>query len=229
MSARSPMRGQPTAAVITVAVIHTNLLVNAGLRRIIEHQQDFRVIAECGDVRMAVEIVRSRGPRILIMGLHDVESISMLSLLRCASPNTLIALVADGAMDDHIPAQLVAAGAVAIIDQPQKAEVLINALRLIADGRTIVLPVALRSSIVSVLENSAVLDQASISAVDRLSERETEILGYLALGFSNVKIAQTLMLSEHTVKSHIKRVMQKLGCNNRGEAALTAFRSGLVQ
>lgn len=229
MTTTPPPGSVPGRSVVTVAVVHPNVLVSSGIRRILEFQSGFRVVAESADMRRAVTIAAEHRPRVLVMSAHSPDVIPTAHVLRKSFPATSIALVVDDALDTDAATRALAAGVSAVLDPPRQSDALIGALRLVADGRAVIMPAALRDALIARAGEVSEFDRESVTLVDRLSAREYEVLGHLACGLTNAKIAAAMSVSEHTVKSHIKRVLQKLRCDSRGAAALIAFRSGVVR
>ncbi|MEV6718020.1 response regulator transcription factor [Lentzea sp. NPDC051208] len=179
-------------------------------------------------MQRAFAVAVDHRPNVLVMSLRVPDLAQTTQLVRNTAPGTSIAIVIDDAVDTEAAMQALAAGASAILDPPRQPGALTSALRLIADGRTVIMPAALRDTMIGRVTDR-MLDPESIALVNLLSAREYEVLEHMARGLSNAKIAAALSVSEHTVKSHIKRVLQKLQCESRCAAALVAYRSGVVR
>jgi DNA-binding NarL/FixJ family response regulator len=225
----SPPSADGPGRLITVAIVHPDVLVSAGIRRILELRPDFRVVEDTAEVQRAVAVAAERRPRVMVMSLHSPGLPQAMHMLRRSGARTAVAIVADYTPDEDAALQALLAGVSAVLERPHHPEGLANALRVIADGRTVLLPAALLEALAGKARSAVRFDRESVALVDQLSPREYEVLGHLAYGLSNAEIAETLSVSEHTVKSHIKRVMSKLQCTNRCEAALVAYRSGVVR
>lgn len=224
----SPAMTGRASAMITVGVVHGNLLVSSGIRRILEQQNDFTVVAECDEMDAAVAMAVARRPRLIILGSKVQGLVQGVPLVRQAAAGSAIILVTDTRAENLNLSRLFSLGVSAVLEHPHSPDSLVNALRVVADGKNLILPSRCRDVLASTHEPSPPEDQVSIALVNNLSTRECEILCHIAYGMSNSRIAARLSISEHTVKSHIKRVINKLQCRNRGEAALIAFRSRLV-
>jgi DNA-binding NarL/FixJ family response regulator len=129
--------------------------------------------------------------------------------------------------DDGYVFAALEAGASGYLLKDAPADQLVSAIRVVASGESILAPAVTTRLVREVAARRR--DPESVAAVQRLSARETEVLGHVADGESNAEIAAALVLSEATVKTHVARILAKLGARDRVQAVVTAYRSGLAR
>jgi DNA-binding NarL/FixJ family response regulator len=216
---------------IRVVIVDDEQLVRAGLRLILEAEPDIEVIAEAGGGVEAVSLVERLDPDVVLMdiqmpGVNGIEATRrILALGREESSRVLILTTFD--LDEYVYESL-RAGASGFLLKRTPATELVNGIRVVAEGDALLAPSVTRR----LLEEFASTRPASAAdtrALEELTEREREVLGLVARGLSNGEIAQTLFLSEGTVKTHVKRIFAKLGVRDRASAVVFAYEAGLVE
>lgn len=211
---------------LSLLIVDDHAMFRDGLRLLLEHQADMTVVGEAGDGLSAVRMAGELAPAIILMDLHlpghsGIEAIRDIVARNPASRIIVLTMYRDDGLIDRA----IHAGAVGYILKDSRAVELLTAIRTVADGRVAIDPdVAAR---LVALYRSAVPDQEPGSAL-RLSPRETEILGLIADGLTNREIAETLFLSEQTVKNLLSSLFHKLGVHNRTEAVSMALRAGVL-
>jgi DNA-binding NarL/FixJ family response regulator len=212
---------------IRVLVADDQEMVRTGFRMILSADADIEVVADARDGREAVTTCRRYRPDVILMDIQMpvLDGLAATREIRTAAgrdPAIVILTTFDS--DDYL-FEALAAGASGFLLKHAPATDLIRAVHTVAAGDALLAPAVTRR----------VIDRArrargpdATEAVRRLSEREREVLRLMADGLSNKEIAQTLVVGEATVKTHVARVLQKLPARDRVQAVITAFRSGLV-
>lgn len=214
---------------IRVVVADDQALVRAGLRMILQAQPDIEVVGEAEDGAQAVTITREHDPDVVLMdirmpGVDGLEATQRLLHDSPPRPNILMLTTFD--TDEYVYRAL-RAGASGFLLKTAPPARLIEAVRTIAAGEALLAPTVTRRLIESFVRRpppgSAIPPQ-----LDALTEREVQVLTLAARGMPNLQIAQSLFLSEATVKSHINRIFAKLGIRDRVQAVVLAYETGLV-
>jgi len=201
---------------IAIVVADDHTVVRGGLRRLLDAEPDFAVVAEAGDVDSTIEAVAAHRPGVLVLDLHmpGGGSLPALPALRAASPGTAV-LVLTMQDDPGFAREAMQRGARGyVLKEAEEAE-LIQAVRAVAAGGTYLQPEI----------GARLLTDAPASP---LTQREREVLRLLALGHTNAQVAERLHLSVRTVETHRANLQGKLGVSGRAELVRHAFERGLV-
>jgi DNA-binding NarL/FixJ family response regulator len=226
------MSSTPPAVRIVVADDHQ--VVRAGFAGLLATQPDFTVLGTACDGAEAVAICRELRPDVVLMdvrmpGMDGIEATRQL----CGSagdsgfngPRVLILTTFD--LDEYVYDAL-CAGASGFLLKDVTAERLFDAVRVIAAGEALLAPTVTRRLISEFAQLRPKPDAPPVAALAALTPRETQVLRLVAEGLSNPEIAARLVVTEETVKSHVSRVLSKLGLRDRTQAVVTAYESGLV-
>ena len=208
------------AGVIEIVVADDHTVVRGGLRRLLEAEPDFSVVAEAGDVESTVAQVERFQPAVLVLDLHmpGGGSLPALPALRASSPSTSI-LVLTMQDDPGYAREAMQRGARGyLLKEAEEAE-LIQAVRTVADGGTY---------LQAELGARLLTDAAAAAPASPLTQREREVLRLLALGHTNAQVAERLHLSVRTVETHRANLQGKLGVSSRAELVRHALERGLV-
>jgi DNA-binding NarL/FixJ family response regulator len=202
-------------------------LVRTGLRMILSDVEDIAVVGEAANGREAVELASTTAPDVVVMDVRmpemdGIEATRLVSAL-AAPPRVLVLTTFD--LDDVVYEAL-QAGASGFLLKDAPEDRLCAAIRIIADGGSLFAPSVTRRLIEEFSRRSPAVEPAALGT---LTERETEVLVLVARGLSNAEIARELFVSENTVKTHVARVLMKLGLRDRVQAVVTAYESGLVR
>ncbi|MEU4233576.1 response regulator transcription factor [Nonomuraea sp. NPDC026600] len=229
MSAELPADGrlgaEPPAVRIAVADDHP--VVRNGFAELLDTQPDFEVVGTAADGAEAVRICRELSPDVVLMdvrmpGMDGIEATRRLTGSTTGGPRVLILTTFD--LDEYVYDAL-RAGASGFLLKDVTAERLFDAVRVIAAGEALLAPAVTRRLISRFAQLRPQPDAASTAA---LTPRETQVLRLIAEGLSNPEIAGRLTVTEETVKTHVSRVLSKLGLRDRTQAVVTAYETGLV-
>jgi DNA-binding NarL/FixJ family response regulator len=220
---------EPERTGIRVVLVDDQAMVRAGFRMILESEPDLTVVGEAADGRDAAELVARAKPHVVLMDVRmpHVDGIEATRRINEAidPPHVLILTTFD--LDDYVYAAL-RAGASGFLLKDAPAEQLVEAVRVIARGDALLAPSVTRRLIEEVARRPAV-DAATVAPGLRdLTDREREVLQLVARGLSNSEIAERLYLGDATVKTHVGRMLTKLGLRDRVQAVVIAYESGLV-
>ena len=207
------------AEAITIVIADDHEVVRAGLKMLLDAEQDFKVVSEAGDVAVTERRVAAYRPRVLVLdvNMRGGSSIPSIPRIRASAPQTNI-VVLTMQSDPELAREALRAGATGFVLKESAEAELIQAVRLAADGRTYLNP-----------ELGARLAAAppGEGRPDDLSSREVEVLRLIALGHTNAEIASLLYLSVRTVESHRAHIQQKTQRSTRAELVAYARENGL--
>jgi DNA-binding NarL/FixJ family response regulator len=217
--------------VIRVALVDDQAMVRQGLRMILESEPGITVVGEAADGRDALEMVPRARPAVVLMDVRmpRLDGIEACRLLRDAADGELpyVLMLTTFDLEDYVYAAL-RAGASGFLLKDAPAEQLVAAVEVVARGDALLAPQITRLLIEEVARRRAP-DPTAVPGLDRLTEREVEVLRLMARGMSNSEIAGQLYLGEATVKTHVGRVLGKLDARDRVQAVVAAYESGLVE
>jgi DNA-binding NarL/FixJ family response regulator len=210
---------------VRIVVADDQEVVRAGFAALLDTQPDLNVVATACDGAEAVRVCRDRHPDVVLMDVRmpemdGIEATRQLSADRGA-PRILMLTTFD--LDEHVYDAL-AAGASGFLLKDATAERLFDAVRVVAAGEALLAPSVTRR----LIGEFARLRRPAPTTLAELTPRETEVLQLVAEGLSNAEIAGRLVVGEETVKTHVSRVLRKLGLRDRAQAVVTAYESGLV-
>ncbi|MFI0371197.1 response regulator [Actinomadura sp. 1N219] len=212
---------------ITVLLVDDEPMVCAHLRTILGAADDVQVVGEAHDGAAGVEAVVRYRPHVVLMdlrmpGVDGLAAIERIAALR--SPPAVVALTTFDA--DEYVIRALRAGAAGFLLKSTPPEDLVKLVRVAADGHT-VMSAAATMRLLGTADARASDRDRTRALVGGLTGRETQVLACLGEGLSNAQIAGRLHLSEATVKGHVSRLLDKLGCANRTQAGLVARDAGL--
>jgi DNA-binding NarL/FixJ family response regulator len=215
---------------VRIVVADDHQVVRAGFAGLLETQPDFAVVGTAGDGAEAVRVCCELRPDVVLMdvrmpGMDGIEATRVLAGQDDGGPRVLILTTFD--LDEYVYDAL-CAGASGFLLKDVTAERLFDAVRVVAVGEALLAPTVTRRLI---SEFARLRPHAAAPLGDRLAAltpRETQVLLLVAEGLSNPEIAARLVVTEETVKTHVSRVLAKLGLRDRTQAVVTAYESGLV-
>jgi NarL family two-component system response regulator LiaR len=205
---------------IHVLIVDDHPIFREGLRRAIEQDPAFRVLAEAATGAEAIKLVRQLRPDVVLMDLNlpDQDGVSATAIMRRELPQTEV-VVLTGMLNPTAITQAMQAGANGYLYKDTRASEIRAAIEDAVEGR-----VHLSPRVTELLVNQ----MRPTGRQEPLTEREREVLQLLARGASNKEIMQALQIAESTVKAHVRSILSKLGVQSRTQAILVAMRLGLV-
>ncbi|MBM9464599.1 response regulator transcription factor [Aeromicrobium sp. YIM 150415] len=214
---------------IRVMVVDDQDLVRDGIAMIIDSQDDLRVVAQATDGHDAVETVRRVRCDVVLMDVRmpGLDGIGATEQIRALPDGPRVIVLTTFDLDEHVFSAL-RAGASGFLVKSSRAEQVAEAVRVVHRGDSVMAPSSTRRLIDHVLP-SLPGSSASLPELARLTEREREVLLEVATGASNAEIGARLYLSEATVKTHVGRLLTKLGVRDRVQLVVLAYEHGLVR
>lgn len=216
---------------IRVLLADDQALVRTGFKLILESEPDITVVAQAADGQQAVAAARAQGPDVVLMDiqmplLDGLEATRRI--LDQPHPTTRVLMLTTFERDDYI-FQALRAGASGFLLKTAPAEDLISAVRVVAQGEALLSPSVTRRVIAEFAHHPDPTTMSPAPALDTLTARELEVLKQVARGLSNAEIATQLVVSDTTVKTHVSRVLMKLGLRDRVQAVVLAYEHGLIR
>jgi len=211
---------------ITVLIVDDHAVVRKGVRAFLDAQTGLTVVGEAGSGEEAVAQAEEHAPDVVLMDLimPGVDGVEATRRVKKVSPRTQIIVLTSYHQDEHIfPA--IRAGALSYLLKDAEPEQLADAVRKAAVGEAVLHP-QVASRVVQELHGAR---QDTPNPFNALSDRELEVLRLIADGLSNHDIAERLVISEKTVKSHVSNILSKLHLADRTQAAVFAWREGVVR
>ena len=218
---------------ICILLVDDQALVRAGFRMILDAEAEMEVVGEAADGREAVDQVRSLRPDVVLMDIRMPELDGLEASRR---------ILADGVAGDEPPRILMLttfdldeyvyealrAGASGFLLKDTPPEQLVAAIQVVAAGDALLSPSITRRVISEFVKGNGPKPQAQFPRLADLTAREFEVLVLIARGLSNAEIAKSLFVSETTVKTHVARILMKLGLRDRVQAVVLAYEAGVV-
>jgi DNA-binding NarL/FixJ family response regulator len=203
--------------------------MRAGLRAVLSSASEIEVVGEASDGRDGAQQARTLRPDVVLMDVRmpELDGISATRELLAATPDVKVAILTTFEQDDYIFGAL-SAGASGFLLKRTRPEELIAAIHTIAAGESLLSP-SITRRVIERMAGEPLADSAAGKRLDELTPREREVLDLIARGLSNGEIAATLVIEESTVKTHVKRILMKLGLRDRVQAVIFAYESGLAR
>jgi DNA-binding NarL/FixJ family response regulator len=217
---------------VRVLIVDDQALVRAGFRMILESEPDVEIVGEASDGAEALEAAREFSPDVILMdirmpNLDGLEATRRLLEQPGDVPRVLMLTTFD--LDEYVYEAL-RAGASGFMLKDTPPEQLVDAIHVVARGDALLSPTITRRVIEEFIRRPpSTIPMTRPAKLDELTARELEVLGFMARGLSNAEIATDLFVSETTVKTHVARILMKLGLRDRVQAVVFAYESGLVQ
>ena len=215
---------------ITVLLVDDQALVRAGFRMILEIEPDMSVVGEAANGVQAVEMAGQLRPDVVLMDVRmpELDGIEATRrLLADGATRSRVVMLTTFDLDEYV-FEALQAGASGFLIKDVRPELLVAGIRAVHSGESLLAPSVTRRMIESFLDRPRAVDPSSRARLDALTAREQETLSLLARGLTNAEIAAELFVSETTVKTHVGRVLMKLGLRDRVHAVIYAYEAGLV-
>jgi DNA-binding NarL/FixJ family response regulator len=215
-------------AVIRVLIVDDDALMRAGLRGVLSSDAAIEVVGEAADGQDAVHGARRHAPDVVLMDVRmpAVDGIAATERLLAEAPAVRVLILTTFEQDDYIFGAL-RAGASGFLLKRTRPEELIAAIHTIAAGDSLLSP-SVTSRVIERMARQPVPDRSRDARLGELTPREREVLALIARGRSNGEIAAELVIEESTVKTHVKRVLLKLGARDRVQAVIFAYETGVA-
>jgi DNA-binding NarL/FixJ family response regulator len=213
---------------VRVLLVDDDDLMRAGLRSVLSSDETIEVVGEAGDGRVALGEVRKLRPDLVLMDIRmpDLDGIAATREVLAAEPDVKVVVLTTFEEDDYI-FEALGAGASGFLLKRTKPEELIAAIHTVANGDSLLSPSVTRR----VIDRMARQPVSALSGarLDDLTPREREVLELVGRGLSNREIAEAFVIEESTVKTHVKRILMKLGLRDRVQAVILAYETGLIR
>ena len=203
-------------------------MVREGFSALLDAQDDIEVVGAAGNGVEGVALARDVKPDVVLMDVRmpEMDGLTATRLLLDGSLETKVLVLTTFDLDDYVYEAL-QAGASGFLLKHAPARELLNAVRVVAAGEALLAP-SITKRLIEDFVKSRRTERVRPARLTVLTERETEILVLIAQGLSNAEIAAHLVLAEQTVKTHVSRVLTKLGLRDRAQAVIAAYETGLV-
>lgn len=210
---------------VRVLVVDDNDLLRAGLVTVLTSDPDLEVVGEAVDGPGGVALCRETQPDVVLMDVEmpGGDGLTATEALRIQAPDVRVLILTMFDLDDYVAAAL-RAGAAGFLLKTTPPRELVAAVKACAEGETRLGP----SVIARLVDSYVSRPHESVAEIADLTERELDVLRAMARGLSNSEIGRELYLAETTVKTHVARILSKLGVRDRVQAVVLAHRSGLV-
>ncbi|MGI5238177.1 response regulator [Dactylosporangium sp. CA-139066] len=216
---------------IKVLIVDDQAMVRQGFAALLAAQPDFTVVGDAADGEQGVSLARERAPDVVLMDIRMpvLDGLQATRRLLDVAPGLYrprVLMLTTFDLDDYV-FEALRAGASGFLLKDAPAAELVNAVRVVAAGEGLLAPSITRK----LIEQFAARPRAVAHRPDRLRDltpREVEVLRLIARGQSNAEIAESLVVAEQTVKTHVSRVLQKLDLRDRAQAVVFAYETGVV-
>ncbi len=214
---------------ITILVVDDEALLRGAFRTMLETEDDLEVVGEAADGREAIEQARLRKPDVVLMDVRmpEMDGIEATRRLLEHGPGPRVLILTTFDLDEYVY-EAMRAGASGFMLKNSPPDQLAAAIRTVAAGDALLAPTVTRRLIEEFVRRPRV-GTGEASELSELTERELGVLKLIARGHSNAEIAKLLIVSEATVRTHVNRILTKLGVRDRTQAAVRAYESGLVR
>lgn len=212
---------------ITIALVDDDALIREGLRMILEQADGLEVVASAENGQEAIRIATAYRPDVMLMDVRMpvVDGIEATRRITSVDDAPRVIILTTFEQDEYV-FEALRAGASGFLLKRTEPEQLISAIRVVSGGEALLSPSVTRRLIEEFTRNRPV-GKADLLA--DLTDREREVLELIGRGLSNQELAEQLFIADNTVKTHIKRILAKLGARDRAQAIVIAYESGLIR
>jgi DNA-binding NarL/FixJ family response regulator len=216
---------------IRVVLAEDQPMVRAGFRSLLDSRSDIEVVGEAATGAEALEEVRALRPDVVVMDIRMPEMDGLEATRRITSDpalgQTRVLVLTTFELDEYVFGALDAGASGFLLKGGELAD-LVNAIRVVAGGESLLAPSVTRRLIDTYVSRPRRTTETEPEGLDELTTREREVLGLVATGLTNAEIAQSLHLSPLTAKTHVSRILMKLGARDRVQLVVIAYQSGIV-
>jgi DNA-binding NarL/FixJ family response regulator len=214
---------------VRVVLADDQPLVRSGLRVIMADYPDLEVVGEAATGAEAVQLVRDTSPDVVVMDIRmpGMDGIEATRLITAGPAATRVLVLTTFDEDDHVYGAL-RAGASGFVVKDMALDDILAAIRVVAAGDALIAPGVTRRLIADFFGRPAAVPERALRPVEGITEREREVLTLVGRGRSNTEIAADLFITVATAKSHVSRLLTKLGARDRVQLVITAYEMGLV-
>ncbi|MEW2086684.1 response regulator transcription factor [Streptomyces sp. NPDC005283] len=218
-----------TDSPVRVLLADDQPLVRSGLRMIMADHPDLEVVGEAATGIEAVQLVRDVSPDVVVMDIRmpGMDGIEATRLITAGPATTRVLVLTTFDEDDHVYGAL-RAGASGFVVKDMALNDILAAIRVVAAGDALIAPSVTRRLIADFVGHRQAAPKRSPQQVESITEREREVLTLIGRGRSNTEIAEDLFITVATTKSHVSRLITKLGARDRVQLVITAYEIGLV-
>jgi len=216
---------------IRVLLVDDQALIRAGFRMILDAEEDLEVVGESANGAQALDSVKRLKPHVVLMDIRMPEMDGIEATRRIVEESgsedpVRVLMLTTFELDEYVYDAL-RAGASGFLLKDVPAEQLVDGIRLVASGEALLAP-SVTKRLISEFSRFAPADRETPAAIEELTPREVEVLKLIARGLSNAEIAEELVVSSTTVKTHVARILLKLDLRDRVQAVVKAYEIGLV-
>ena len=213
-----------------VLIVDDQALVRVGLRKILESEPETSVVGEAADGEDAVAHAQRLRPDVVLMDIRMpvLDGIEATRRIVRAHPHTRVLILTTFGLDGYVYEAL-RAGASGFMLKDAPPEEIAAAVRIVASGDALLAPAVTRAVVEEFARQRPVAPLAQPRAVEELTPREREVLGLVVRGLSNPEICDRLVITEATAKTHVARILQKLGVRDRVQVVIYAYENGLLR
>lgn len=214
---------------IRIVLADDQPLVRSGMRVLMGDHPDLEVVGEAANGSEAVRLVAELAPDVVVMDIRmpGMDGIEATRLITAGPANARVLVLTTFDEDDHVYGAL-RAGASGFVVKDMALDDILAAVRVVASGDALIAPGVTRRLIADFAARPAAVPVRSPRTIEGITEREREVLALVGRGRSNTEIAQDLFITVATAKSHVSRLLTKLGARDRVQLVITAYESGLV-
>lgn len=212
---------------VTVLVVDDEALIRAGFRVLVDSAPDLTVVGEAANGAEAVQAVRKLRPDVVLIDIRMPVMDGLEATQRIVETQTRVLVVTTFDRDEYV-FQALRAGASGFVLKDTPPELLLEAIRVVAAGESLLGPTITRRLIADFVSRSAPAHRPVPEALATLTDREREVLVQVAAGRSNAELAEQLHISRATAKTHVSNLLSKLAARDRVQLVVLAYESGIV-
>jgi DNA-binding NarL/FixJ family response regulator len=229
MTQSTTAESQTEADRIRIVIVDDQALIRGGLRMILDAHDDIEIVGEAADGEQALRLIREQEPDVVLLDIRmpNIDGLEVTQQLKATASPSRVLILTTYDVDEYVY-QALRDGAAGFMLKSAPPDRLVDAVRTVAGGEALLAPSITRRLIEEHVQRTTP-SRVAREELATLTDREREVLVLIAHGRSNVEIASELFLGESTVKTHVNRILHKLGLRDRVQAVVLAYEVGLVQ